>query len=276
MNAVANATGAVNITVIVPCFNHGEFLGDTVKSVTGLERGDLELIVIDDGSTDEGTCRAIDALCDQGVHVIRQANSGVGAARNAAVQTSKGKYIFPLDADDLLRGGWIDSAISTMEANPKIGVVYGDAQFFGMWKHRWSVGPVDLDWMLEKNFIPVSALFRRAVWEQNGGFDMSMPVQGYEDWDFWLGAMERGWEFAYLPEIFFDYRKATESMLTRAAGYESQIDDYVARKHGPLYRRAWLNQVAKTKSVRWASRQLRSLLALRAKDRWGSLAGRRD
>jgi glycosyltransferase involved in cell wall biosynthesis len=264
------------VTVIVPCFNHGAFLADTVRSVTELSRDDLELIVVDDGSTDDKTCKELDALSALGINVIRQPNGGVGAARNAGIRASNGKFIFPLDADDLLRDGWIDSAIRTMEASPRVGIVYGDAQFFGTWKHRWHVGPVELEWMLEKNFIPVSALFRRAVWEQNGGFDTTMPVQGYEDWDFWLGAIERGWEFSYLPEIFFDYRKAVESMLTRAGGFESQIEDFVARKHGPLYRQAWLNQVTKAKSVRWTSRQLGSLLSLRAKARWEIIAGRKS
>jgi glycosyltransferase involved in cell wall biosynthesis len=262
------------ISVVMPCYNHGEFVAESVASVMAAGRDDLELIVVDDGSTDERTQRELDALADQSVTVTRQKNGGVGAARNAAIRASRGQYIFPLDADDLLRPGWISRAIEILDSDPRAGIVYGDAQFFGARTERWNVGPIETDWLLEKNYIPVSALFRRTVWHEIGGYDCGMPVQGYEDWDFWLSALERGWEFVYLPEVFFDYRKSAESMLTRAEGLQRQVFEYVAKKHGVLCRQTWQNQVERTKSVRWMSRQLGTLLVSRAKAKLQKLVGR--
>ena len=118
------------VSIVIPCFNHGEFLPEAVASVTRIGRDDIELIVVDDGSTEEGTVREVDKLAAQGIKVIRQGNNGLAAARNTAILASQGEYILPLDADDRLRSGWIDSAIAILDSNPQVGVVYGDAQCF--------------------------------------------------------------------------------------------------------------------------------------------------
>jgi glycosyltransferase involved in cell wall biosynthesis len=232
-------TTPYRLSIIIPCFNHGEFLPEVVASVKGAARKDLELIVVDDGSTDARTSIEMDALTDQGVHVIRQENKGLAAARNAAILASKGEYIFPLDADDHLCPGWIDRGIQILDSKPQIGVVYGDALCFGTRNDRWRVGPFDPDLLLDWNFIHASALYRRRIWEQNCGYDGTMPVQGFEDWDFWLGALAAGWQFYYLPEVFFEYRQAEHSMLTRASGFEGRVEEFIAKKHGLLYRRRW-------------------------------------
>jgi glycosyltransferase involved in cell wall biosynthesis len=231
------------ISVIMPCFNHGEFLAEAVASVTNIGRDDMELVVVDDGSTDERTHREMNRLSAQGIKVIRQENKGLAAARNAAVVASQGDYLFPLDADDRLRSGWINRGVGILDSEPQVGVVYGDTQFFGSQTRRWEPGPLELDKLLEANYIPCSGLYRRVVWEQNGGYDGTMPVQGYEDWDFWVGALERGWEFAYLPEVFFDYRKADQSMLTHAEKFKAQVDEFMAKKHRRLYRYRKLRRV---------------------------------
>ncbi len=261
------------ISVIVPCFNHGEFLTEVVGSVNNIKRDDIQLIVVDDGSTDERTRKEMDTLYAQGTRVIRQENKGLAAARNAAVLASHGDYIFPLDADDRMRADWIDRGIGILESDPRVGVVYGDAQCFGTRTDRWHVGPFDPERLLFSNFIHASALYRRFVWEQNGGYDGTMPVQGLEDWDFWLGALEHGWRFAYVPEVFFDYRRAEESMITRTAGFEDQVREFIARKHGLLYRQAWLSLVSDRQSVRWTFQNLRKLLKSRLKQRFNKDPG---
>ena len=82
--------------------------------MTRVGRDDLELIVVDDGSTDERTRKEMDALSTRGIKVIRQENKGLAGARNAGVLASQGEYIFPLDADDRLRPGWIDRGIGIL------------------------------------------------------------------------------------------------------------------------------------------------------------------
>ncbi len=237
------------ISVIIPCFNHGEFLLDAVASVTSIPRNDIELIVVDDGSVDERTRKQIDRLQAKGIHIIRQQNKGLASARNAGIRTSKAPYILPLDADNRIRPAYIEQGIQTLNANPKVGVVYGDAEYIGMRTGRWNVGPFNRDLLLRWNFIDACAVCRRSIWEQNRGYDGTMPVQGLEDWDFWLGAVEHGWEFAYVPEILFEYRVCENSMITHTFGFEPEIAKFVAAKHGPLYREAWLQLGKEYKSL---------------------------
>lgn len=266
------------VSVVIPCFNHGAYLPEAVESVERVKRDDIEIIVIDDGSTDELTRTVIDKVAARGIKVIRQENKGLGAARNAGVLASQGEYLFPLDADDRLRSGWIDAGIGILDSDPCVGVVYGDAQCFGTQTHRWVAGPFSGERLLNYNFIHCSALYRKAVWEQNRGYETGMPVQGVEDWDFWIGAFEHGWRFEYLPHIVFDYRRAEQSMLTRVAGFEGQINDFVAKKHGPLYRQSWLSVVGERQkereSIKWTLRNLGKLFGTRLKRRFRRDSGR--
>jgi glycosyltransferase involved in cell wall biosynthesis len=261
-------TKSYKVSIVIPCFNHGEFLPEAVASVTQIGRDDVELIVVDDGSTDERTVREVDKLVAQGIKVVRQGNKGLAAARNAGILASQGEYIFPLDADDRLRPGWIDRGIRILDSDPQVGVTYGDAECFGTRVGRWHVGPFERDRLLFCNYIHASALYRRSVWEQNRGYDGTMPVQGLEDWDFWLGALEHGWQFAYVPEVLFDYRIAKESMVTRARGFVKQVEEFIAIKHGPLYRQAWLQLASQQESLKWAFRNLRRLLKSRFKQKF--------
>ena len=254
---------SIKVSVVMPCFNHGEFLQEAVDSVTRVGRDDFEAIVVDDGSTDERTREEMDALSAGGVHIIRQGNKGLAGARNAGILASRGEYIFPLDADDRLRSGWIDRGISILGSDPQVGIVYGDAQCFGTRQNLWRTAPFETARLLTANFIHSSALYRRSVWEQNRGYDGTMPVQGLEDWDFWLGALEHGWQFAYVPEVFFDYRQAEGSMITKTAPFEDQIREFVARKHGILYQQAWLSLAGERESVKATSRNLGKLLKSR-------------
>ena len=255
------------ISVVIPCFNHGDFVSEAVASVLNTGREDLELIVIDDGSTDDHTCAEIERLRRDGVRVIRQPNKGLAGARNAAISASTAEYIFPLDADDRMQHGWTDRAIEILTSQPSVGVVYGDAQCFGLRTNRWRTGHFDPAALLDANYIHASALYRRAVWEQNQGYDGTMPVQGLEDWDFWIGALENGWQFVYLPEVFFEYRQTSGSMITRAKGSMGAVEEFVARKHGPLYREAWLRLARERQSAKRTAHRLGTLLSVRLKER---------
>lgn len=239
-----NALKTPKVSVVIPCFNHGEFLRDAVESVVKLNRPDVELIVVDDGSTDEPTRTGMVTLQKEGHHVIRQDNNGLAAARNAGILASRGEYILPLDADNRIRRAYIERSIEILDGNPDVGVVYGDAEYIGLRVGRWEVGSFDPVRLLKTNYIDACAVYRRSVWEKNGGYDGGMPVQGLEDWDFWVGALEHGWQFVYVPEILFEYRVSNESMITRARDFWPSLEEFVSRKHGLVYKKAWLSNLS--------------------------------
>src|SRR6266481_4772439 len=100
------------VSVIVPCFNHGEFLREAAGSVTNSRREDIELIVVDDGSTDERTRKEMDTLRAQAIKLTRQDNTFLASSPHAGVAPSQGEYLFPLDADRCLPSEWIHSGIA--------------------------------------------------------------------------------------------------------------------------------------------------------------------
>src|SRR5580700_8143551 len=114
-------TASYKVSVVIPCFNHGEFLPEAVASVAQIGRDDVQLIVVDDGSSDERTGQELRKVMAQGINVIRQDNEGLAGARNAGILASQGKYIFPLDADDHLRAGWIEHGITILDSDPQVG-----------------------------------------------------------------------------------------------------------------------------------------------------------
>ncbi len=93
-----------DVTVVIPCFNHGAYIAEAVESVLAQDGPTPRIVVVDDGSTDEATKRAFDALPD-GVEVIHQANAGPAAARNAGIESTDSPYLLMLDADDRLPEG---------------------------------------------------------------------------------------------------------------------------------------------------------------------------
>jgi len=260
-------TKSCKVSVVIPCFNHGEFLPEAVASVTGIKPDDVEIIVVDDGSTDERTRAEMDKLTAQGINVIRQENRGLAAARNTGILVSKAEYILPLDADNCLRPAYIEHGIRILDAKPEVGVVYGDAEYVGVRTGRWCIGPFNPDRLLLGNYIDACAVYRRSIWEQNRGYDGTMPVQGFEDWDFWLGAVEHGWEFAYVPEVQFEYRVAKGSMIARNSAFKGQVEQFIGRKHGLLYREAWLKLEREHASVKATFRNLNRLLKSRLKQK---------
>src|SRR5882724_10030009 len=94
---------ACKISVVIPCYNHGAYLPEAISSVFKLNRDDVELIVVDDGSTDELTCKEINLLVGKGIKVLRQSNKGLGAARNAGIKIARGEFILPLDSDNRIQ-----------------------------------------------------------------------------------------------------------------------------------------------------------------------------
>ena len=262
------------LAVVVPCYNYGEFLQEAVSSVVDARRDDIELVIVDDGSTDPHTQREVERLAREGFHVIQQENRGLAATRDVGIRATAADYILPLDADNMIRPVFIERALALLDARPQVGVVYGDAQNFGARSDRWVTGPFDRERLMRWNYIDACAVLRRTVWEQNSGYDGTMPVQGLEDWDMWLGAMTRGWEFAYVPEIFFDYRVKRESMIVTSRKRSRATEEFIARKHGMLYREAWLQLEHDRFSLRQCAGNLGRLLSRRIRNRLVNPAGR--
>jgi GT2 family glycosyltransferase len=238
--AASAADGAtVDLSIVIPCHDDGELLIEAVASAERSAPERTELLIVNDGSTEARTLAILDLLRRAGYRVIDQANAGLGEARNRGVREARGRYLLPLDADNRLRPGFPAAAVAVLDAAPEVGVVYGDREEFGCRAGRVTVPEFDLDGLLRANSIDACAVFRREVWEQCGGYDATMPAMGWEDWDLWIGAAERGWRFHRLPEVTFDYRVRPGSMATRLLTAEvgEPLRLHMIDKHRDLFRR---------------------------------------
>jgi glycosyltransferase involved in cell wall biosynthesis len=183
----------------------------------------LEVIIVDDGSCDPETVRILKEVAEAGYNVVSQPNRRVSAARNTGIRLARGEFILPLDSDNRLRHVYLEKGVSLLKENPRIGVVYADAEYFGEKTGRWHVQEFDLLSLIRKNFIDVCALYRKALWEQVGGYDEQMPWMGLEDWDFWLRVACPGATFFHVPEVGFDYRVRADSLIAKTIGFDGRV-----------------------------------------------------
>jgi glycosyltransferase involved in cell wall biosynthesis len=222
---------SAGVAVVIPCYNGGDTLGETLDSLRGiLQEFEFETIVVDDGSTDPRTVQLRDDMDPRLFKLLRTPNRGLAAARNADIDSARGEFIIPLDADNLLRAQYLANGVDVLSSDPRLGVVYGHAHYFGERQGTWEVASFDLTSLALGNFINACALFRKSLWSDLGGYDERMPHMGWEDRDFWLRAAARGWGFHHLNEIAFDYRVRRGSMLEGTLGHADELSRHIFGK----------------------------------------------
>ncbi|GAB6082639.1 glycosyltransferase family A protein [Desulfuromonas carbonis] len=200
------------VSVIIPCFNQGDYLDEAVQSVLAQTYGDFEVVIVNDGSTEAATNDLLAGYRQSQCRVVQTSNQGLAAARNNGIREATGDYILPLDADDRIGANYLQEAVRILDADPRVGIVYCEAEKFGAQQGRWRLPEFSLRKMLFSNLIFCSAVFRRADWELVGGYRTNMK-SGWEDWDFWLSVLELGREVVKLPQTLFFYRVKEASMI---------------------------------------------------------------
>lgn len=225
------------ISVLIPCFNHGEFIGEAVESVLGQTFQDFEILVVDDGSTDGATSEAIARLKGPRITVLTTANRGLPAARNLAAQHAAGRILCALDADDRLAAPWFEKGMQVLDSEPDIAFVSHWLEAFGDERWTWTPERCDLPALLARNAVNGAALVRKEAFDAAGGYDESMR-EGCEDWDLWLRLVEGGRRGAIVPEILFYYRRRADSMsrvMLDPDAYRRPLETLVT-KHDAGYR----------------------------------------
>lgn len=204
------------VSVVIPCFNQAEFLGEAVESVLQQTRRPLDVIVVDDGSTDDtaSVCRRYPA-----VRYIHQANEGLAKARNAGLMAATGTYLVFLDADDRLHSGAVDIGVRLLQEHPEWAFVSGehrDISPTGSVQKEWTRQPVTADHylaLLRSNYVGMVAtvMYRRQVFEDVGGFDATLSA--CEDYDLYLRVARR-FPIGNHDQLVADYRRHDRAMST--------------------------------------------------------------
>ena len=226
----------MRVSVVIPCFNYGRYLAEAVQSVLAQSLRDVEVIVVDDGSTDDSRDVAeslIAAHADASIRLIAQTNSGSpGHTRNVGIAAAVGDYIVCLDADDRLHPDYLARCAAALDAHPDAAIAYGDLQMFGDDDTLHVPPEWDTRVQLDCNFVDVVSMFRRRVWREVGGYDTEI---GYEDWDFWIGAIELGWTGVKAPGALWYYRKHGSGVFAQHTVRDQEIKAEIVLKHPGLY-----------------------------------------
>jgi glycosyltransferase involved in cell wall biosynthesis len=220
------------ISVVIPCHDDGATLGEAVDSAL---RQDVpvEVIVVDDGSTDPGTAAVLRRLADRGVLVLRQENRGPGPARMAGVGATSAEYVLPLDADDRLPPGALRRLRDELDARPALVAAWGSERHFGSLDFVQSSAPSLDPWELSyRNPLPLSALYRRDAVVAAGGWRLD---GGYEDWDLWMALAEAGHEGVGVAAITSEYRVAPGRRLSRSSSRHAERSARLRERHPRLY-----------------------------------------
>ena len=225
------------LSIIIPCYNSASTLESTLESVNDQDFQDWEAIIVNDGSTDATEEMALKWVNrDNRFKYFSKQNEGIGKTRNFGILKAKGKYVLPLDSDNLVANDFAKEAIAILENNNEIGVVHGDAEYFGEKSGLWKVDEFDLTKLLIGNYIDACAIYRKVLWEKVGGYAENMPFQGHEDWELWITFGSIGVQFKYLNKITFKYRVTSNSMIHSFTEKMLEINnEYVVRKYSKLY-----------------------------------------
>jgi glycosyltransferase involved in cell wall biosynthesis len=232
------------VTIVMPAYNAARYLPTAIDSVIHQSYSDWELIVIDDGSTDETKSVATSYVprTSGRLRYLYQSNRGPAAARNAGLQATTGEFIATLDADDVWLPMRLERGISVMDRSPQVGLVHSlvarinvEGNVVGSFnfpsKHQ--AGKIALNiYTRRANILSPTVLFRRQCIDTVGLFDEAF--RGTEDRDLWFRIAER-YEIAYIDEILALYRSSPGSVASDS-GLAVQTKLSFARKH--LERRA--------------------------------------
>lgn len=211
----------------MPCYNDGKYIQESVESVLNQTYENVELIIIDDGSTDAYTNKILIENDWPRTTILHSDRLRPAGARNLGIRHAKGTYILPVDADDRIEPTYVEKAVKILESNEAIGIVYCQADLFGAQRGAWDLPKYSLERMLVDNIIFVTALFRKEDWTSVNGFNEQMK-DGMEDYDFWLSLVEMGKQVHQIPEVLFHYRKKANS---RNQLFQEDIQKFFATYH---------------------------------------------
>ena len=230
------------VSVIIPCYNHGEYIGEAIQSILDQTYRHVEIIVVDDGSTDPKTAEILRRLRTRATTVYHKANGHLSSARNFGIRQSRGGLILPLDSDDRFAPSFIEKAVAILARSPQVGVVTCHVKRFGSTRDApfLPTGGGLTDFLVQNNSCG-NALFRHRCWLDAEGY--REDFRGFEDWDFWIGVTKQGWLVHAIPEFLFFYRDTPGSMLKAVEDRRPELTRKIVTHHADVYRAHVVNVI---------------------------------
>jgi glycosyltransferase involved in cell wall biosynthesis len=217
------------VTVVVPFYNLGAFLPEALASLAGQTYPALEVIVIDDGSTDPASVATFDRMrhCHPSFRFERQRNQGIGATRNAGLKAGRGEYFLPFDADNVARPDMVERYVTAMRRRPEAAALtcyfhaFEDSDDIPRDRFLYACRPTGGPFVLAASqnvYGDACAIFRRRALLECGGFETDRDTS-FEDWELFVKMAGRGMVVDVVPQVLFYYRH-------RASGFSRATDGF--------------------------------------------------
>jgi glycosyltransferase involved in cell wall biosynthesis len=220
------------VSVIIPIYNYGLQFEKTLQSVFDSTYKNVEIVIVDDGSTDTYVKLKLESIKDHpNIKIIRQENQGPSSARNNGVKNSNGEFILPLDGDDTIHPDYIQSCVSILKNNKTISPVYCDTHHIGQiqgieQRPEWS-----LERLRQGPFIVNCAMFHRESFEVCDGYDVTL--KGWEDYDLWIRMGLKGYSGKRIPKPLFTYfhHESDGTVSTEANNNQQELYNKIMNKN---------------------------------------------
>ncbi|WP_164108911.1 MULTISPECIES: glycosyltransferase family 2 protein [Sphingobacterium] len=226
------------VSVIIPTFNNVDTIIDTLQSVFGQTYECIEVIIVNDGSTD-GTLEKVEYFIKDkdNFYLFSTDNRGVSAARNYGFENSKGELVVFLDADDLLDANYIKLCVDQFDTDPSIHLVYTKAVFFERIEGVFKLPDFSMQRLLFQNCFTVTSMLKSNDFREVGMFDVNLSYA--EDWEFWIRLVSKYPKVVKIEKPLFFYRRrnslnsATDLRDIKNVAESSMF--YIYKKHHELY-----------------------------------------
>jgi glycosyltransferase involved in cell wall biosynthesis len=242
------------VSIVVLCHNYAHFLPEAMESAFAQDYADVEVIVIDDGSTDDSL--EVASRDAERAKVLTQPNQGLARTCNRGAQEAAGEYFLFLSADDRLEPTYVSELYAALQRTPDASFAYCSARLFGAESGVMPSRPYSAFSLIRgRNYINGSALTRRSDYLDAGGYPEDLPEGAFDDWDFWLTMVERGHRGTYVPKPLLLWRRHEGGSKNPASrGEETTETVRIRARHTPLLARAYGLPYAVDRAVGLADR----------------------
>lgn len=228
------------VTIVIPCYNCERTIVEAITSALSQDYPKIEVIVVDDGSTDNSG-QLVKSLMneDSRLSIYYQENKGVSAARNLGLHFASGSYISFLDGDDKLKSSYISLGMDVFKSNPSLTLVYSNMELFEREKGLYPLPKFNIRDFLRSNCIPVFALVRTEQLREIKGFDESISL--CEDWECWVHILKIFGTEVYRieePQYYYRRRFTNDSNMDQNRGNDEKLKEillYIFWKHQKIY-----------------------------------------
>jgi glycosyltransferase involved in cell wall biosynthesis len=226
------------VSVVVLCHDYGRFLPEAIDSALAQDHPAIEVIVVDDGSTDDSL--EVARRYEGSVRVLTQENAGLARTCNRGASEAAGETFLFLSADDRLEPTYVSELLRALERRPDAAFAYCSARLFGAEDGVMPSRPFSaLSLIRGRNYVNGSALIRRAAYLHAGGYPEDLPEGGFDDWDFWLTMLDRGNRGTYVAKPLLHWRRHEAGSKDPTSRGETEVETArIRERHRELVRQA--------------------------------------